>query len=346
MPTPLITEIQRFCLQDGPGIRTTIFLKGCPLHCPWCHNPENISSKQEFYFYANKCTGCRQCQAACSSGTGNMDHDCMEKTSDRRLCTSCLQCVSACRFGARETVGKSIPMENILLEAGSDRIFYEVSGGGVTISGGEPLMFPEFTCDLARSLKVKENLHVAVETCLLAEWHNIAPLLEYVDLFIVDIKSLDPEKHQRVTGGSLQKILSNLERLLEAKAAVRIHLPIIPHFNDSSEDFETYAVYLGHFAGNLSGVDILPFHSYAAGKYIQLGRSYQYQKVPDLAVQQLAPLVQALEQQGIREITIGGMVGASAAAENGVANRALEARRGHLPPVHLPQKKGVVPTRH
>ncbi|GAB7027475.1 hypothetical protein JCM15764A_27230 [Geotalea toluenoxydans] len=207
-------------------------------------------------------------------------------------------------------------------------------------------MFPEFTCDLARSLKVKENLHVAVETCLLAEWHNIAPLLEYVDLFIVDIKSLDPEKHQRVTGGSLQKILSNLERLLEAKAAVRIHLPIIPHFNDSSEDFETYAVYLGHFAGNLSGVDILPFHSYAAGKYIQLGRSYQYQKVPDLAVQQLAPLVQALEQQGIREITIGGMVGASAAAENGVANRALEARRGHLPPVHLPQKKGVVPTRH
>nr|WP_243372891.1 glycyl-radical enzyme activating protein [Geotalea sp. SG265] len=346
MITPFITEIQRFCLQDGPGIRTTIFVKGCPLHCPWCHNPENINFKQEFYFHANKCSGCGQCLKVCPSGASNMDReDCTGEKTDSSLCTSCLQCVSACRSGARETVGKSISMESIIQEAVSDRIFYQHSGGGVTISGGEPLLYPEFTHDLAHRLKVNENVHVAMETSLFAEWHSIAPLLENVDLFIVDIKSMDPEKHQQVIGGSLPKILSNLERLLKSRATVRIHLPIIPGFNDTSRDFETYAEYLGQFADSLSGVDILPYHSYATVKYAQLRRKYQYLGVPDLSRQQLTPLVNALREHGVGEITIGGMVGSSPAAGDLAGQRSMEPRRDHLPrPTHLPKEKGVVIT--
>ncbi|MBT1075814.1 glycyl-radical enzyme activating protein [Geobacter grbiciae] len=346
MLTPLITEIQRFCLHDGPGIRTTIFVKGCPLHCPWCHNPENINPKQEFYYHASKCSNCGQCLTACPSSVNNVDYGgCIGKTTDRTHCTSCLQCVSGCRFGARETVGKSISMESIVQEAVSDRIFYQHSGGGVTVSGGEPLMYPEFTRDLTYRLKVKENVHVAIETSLFAEWHTIEPLLKYVDLFIVDIKTPDPQKHQHVIGGSLHKILSNLERLLEARATVRTHLPIIPGINDTSQDFEAYAEYLGQFANHLSGVDILPYHSYATGKYVQLGRSYQYLGVPDLPAHQLTPLVNALRQQGIREITLGGMVGSSPAVENVAGTRSLKPRRDYLPrPVYSPQGKGVVVT--
>jgi pyruvate formate lyase activating enzyme len=240
-------------------------------------------------------------------------------------------------------VGKAISMDDILQEAVSDRIFYQHSGGGVTISGGEPLLYPEFTHDLARRLKVQENLHVAIETSLFAEWDVIAPLLNHVDLFIVDIKSLDPEKHRQVIGGSLQKILSNLKRLIEAGAQVRVHLPIIPGINDTDQDFEAYAAYLGQFADCLTGVDILPYHSYATGKYGQLGRGYQFLGVPDLSSREVAPLAHALRLQGIREITLGGMGGSTAAGSGGY--KPLEQRRDHLPsPVHLPQGKGVFVT--
>ncbi|ACM20793.1 (R)-benzylsuccinate synthase, delta subunit [Geotalea daltonii FRC-32] len=348
MLTPLITEIQRFCLQDGPGIRTTIFVKGCPLQCPWCHNPENISLKPEFYFHANKCKGCGQCVGSCPSGvcTSFVPQKGVEEIVDRSRCTSCLGCVSACRFGARETVGKPLDMNAIVEEAVSDRIFYNNSGGGVTISGGEPLMYPAFTRELTRILKVREDVHVAVETCLFAEWENIVPLLEFVDLFIVDIKSLEPEKYEQVIGGSLHKILANLERLIKAGAATRIHLPIIPGINDTAGDFEMYAEYLGQFADYLTGVDLLPYHSYATGKYAQLGRRYHYLGVPDLAARNLFPLADALRIKGIREVTIGGLVGTISPTGTAVGNEASRADGSILPRrPHPSRAKGVVPVR-
>lgn len=337
MIAPLITEIQRFSLQDGPGIRTTIFVKGCPLHCPWCHNPENINVKEEFYFYAHKCTSCGQCMKHCPSNNNGT-----AAGTDRSKCTNCLGCVSACRFGAREAVGKRLNMNTIIEEAVSDRMFFESSGGGVTVSGGEPLMYPAFALELARILKARENINVAIETSLFAKWDSIEPLLEFVDLFIVDIKSMDPAKYTHVIGGSLKRVLSNLERLIESKAAVRIHLPIIPGFNDTTYDFESYSKYLGLFASHLVGVDLLPYHSYAIGKYAQLGCHYPYQGIPDLPARQLIPLVNLLRHRGIREVTIGGMVGTISPATPESIDEAARPGRELLPhPASLPRQKGV-----
>ncbi len=346
MITPLITEIQRFSLQDGPGIRTTIFVKGCPLHCPWCHNPENINVKEEFYFYANKCTSCGQCMERCPANDSSQQHD--QRTaagSDRSECTNCLGCASACRFGAREAVGKRLDMNTIIEEAVSDRMFFESSGGGVTISGGEPLMFPAFTLELARVLKTREHINVAIETSLFSGWDSIEPLLEFVDLFIVDIKTMDPAKYTHVIGGSLKTVLSNLERLIESNAAVRIHLPIIPGFNDTPYECESYTNYLGRFASHLVGIDLLPYHSYATGKYVQLGRRYHYQEIPDLPARQLIPLVNLLRHRGIREVTIGGMVGTISPTTPESIEVSKPGRELLPHPAILSRQKGVIANR-
>ena len=221
----------------------------------------------------------------------------------------CLKCVDICPVRAREVIGKAMDISSIVQEALADEIFYTHSGGGVTISGGEPLIYPEFLLNLTQTLKQKGNVHIAIETSCFAKWENIEPLLKTIDLFIVDIKTMSPEKYKNVIGGSLQLTLTNFERLIDSGAAVRIHLPIIPNFNDSPADTAAYVDYLGQFADKLSGVDVLPFHSYAAGKYAQLGQEYQYKGVNDLESHQVMPLVNALKQSGLRQVTVGGMVG-------------------------------------
>lgn len=309
MRIPLITEIQKFSLHDGPGIRTTIFIKGCPLHCPWCHNPETLNPDQEIYFYVNKCTTCGQCVDVCPTGASTLAQTPDKKPTlsiDRNKCIGCLKCVNACPSESLEVVGKSIDMPTIVKQLLADKVFYESSNGGVTISGGEPLAYPEFVYELTRRLKTEENIHVAIETSCFAKWEKIEPLVGLVDLFIVDIKSMSPDKYENIIGGSLQVILFNIEKLINSQSKVRIHLPIIPGFNDNASDFVAYAEYLGQFADKLEGVDLLPYHAYAAGKYSQLGCHYEYQKVPDLSRQQLIPLINALEQKGISSVTLGG----------------------------------------
>ncbi|RLB68605.1 MAG: benzylsuccinate synthase subunit delta [Deltaproteobacteria bacterium] len=309
MKMPLITDIQKFSLHDGPGIRTTVFLKGCPLNCPWCHNPETLNPEPEIYFYERKCTTCGLCVEVCSAGALEIIQNSDKKallSIDRGKCTGCLECVDVCNSDALEVVGKSMEMSTLVQELIADKVFYESSGGGVTISGGEPLIYPEFVHELARILK-KENTHVTVQTCCFVKWEKIEPLLDVVDLFIIDIKTMSPDKHKDYIGGSLQVILSNIERLINSKAGVRIHLPIIPEFNDSATDFETYVEYLGQFADRLAGVDLIPYHSYASGKYAQLVRNYDYIDVPDLPSHRLIPLADSLREKGICDVTVGGL---------------------------------------
>ncbi len=312
MHIPLVTEIQRFSLQDGPGIRTTIYLKGCPLHCPWCHNPETISEKQEKYFHASRCLECGECARGCPSGSIKVVRTPDRQpiiTTDRKKCRLCSKCVENCNGRAREDVGRRLDIEDIVREALADEIFYRSSGGGVTISGGEPLMFPDFLYELTRTLKEKSNVHIAIETSFFAKWKHIEKLLETIDLFIIDIKTMSFDKYKNVIGGSLDLVTANLDRLIKTNADIRIHLPIIPGFNNTDKDYDMYVHYLSQFADRLSGVDILPFHSYAVGKYNQLSVDYQYKDVKDLAPEEVLPLFNALKQTGIRQVTVGGIAG-------------------------------------
>jgi pyruvate formate lyase activating enzyme len=195
-------------------------------------------------------------------------------------------------------------------EAVADRPFFKNSGGGVTISGGDPLLFPKFTLELAKKLK-NENIHVGIETSCFPKWENLQPLLNHVDLFLVDIKSLDPEKHKAVIGWPLEPVLENINHLVESKANLRIHLPIIPGFNDSMDDFKAYENFLSPIADRLMGVDILPYHVYGEGKYNFLGihDTYKYKNVKQLPSERIVPLAQALGRLNIKELTVGGLVG-------------------------------------
>lgn len=312
--TPLVTEIQRFSLQDGPGIRTTIFLKGCPLRCPWCHNPEAQDARKELYYYHSRCVACGRCAEICPAKASRLVKGAGGKLTlelDRADCLRCMRCVAVCLTDARAVAGQQMSLEEILREALSDQLFYKNSGGGVTISGGDPLTFPAFVLELAQRLKAAD-VHVAIETsCFPKRWEVIEPLLDCVDLFIVDLKCLDPAKHESVIGWPLQPILDNVRRLFEGGANVRIHIPIIPGFNDSEEDFASYVEFLGQYADKLNGVDILNFHSYGAGKYEALGRSenYSYKDVEENPPEVVMPLAKALRNLGIRSVTVGGLVG-------------------------------------
>lgn len=313
MIQPLITEIQRFSLQDGPGIRTTVFLKGCPLKCPWCHNPETQDTKREFYYYAEKCTHCGRCAAVCSTGASHMSIGTLNKLElklDRTKCVRCMKCVDACLSGARAIIGHALSIDDIVNEVSSDRLFYENSGGGVTISGGEPLYFPEFTLELVKKLK-EESLRVAIETSCFQRWDKIEPLINFIDLFIVDIKSFGHEKNSEIIGGSLSPILLNITGLITAGAKVRIHLPIIPNFNDNETHFKCCLEFLSKFSGKLDGVDILPYHVYGEKKYDLLGRgkSYQYKNVTPGHLGALVFFARQLNMLNINSITFDGLIG-------------------------------------
>jgi len=311
---PLITNIQRYSLQDGPGIRTTIFLKGCSLRCPWCHNPETQRTLPEVNYNVENCSGCAKCAEHCPTGATYIEGEGTDSflRFDRTKCTGCGECVRVCLTGARELIGQSLTIDEIVKEAVADRLFFLNSGGGITISGGDPLYFPHFSIELAKRLK-NEHVHLAVETAAFCQWTYLEQLVEYIDLFLIDIKTMDAAKYKKHIKGELGVILKNLENLLEKKASVRVRLPIIPGFNDSLSDYEAFVNYLGQLRGKIASVDILTFHSYGEKKYQFLGREdYQYRSVPNMTYKPIKVLVDMLTEAGFLpgvSLTVGGLIG-------------------------------------
>ncbi len=261
----MIFEIKRFAVHDGDGIRTTVFLKGCPLKCVWCHNPEGIDKEAQLAYYAHKCVGCGACSSACPEGAHGIENGI--HTFDRAHCTACGKCAEVCLGAALTLYGTEMTVEALLPLLLEDRDFYENSDGGVTLSGGECLAQADFCEALLKALKA-EGIHTAVDTSGLTARVVLDRVMPYTDIFLYDIKAIDEEIHKKCTGVSNRAILENLKYLDEAGAKTEIRIPLVPSWNaDEAEKIASFLRPLKH----VSAVRVLPYHSYAASKYGALG---------------------------------------------------------------------------
>ncbi len=266
--TAKILTVQRFCLNDGPGIRTTVFFKGCPLHCRWCHNPESISFKSELLFELEKCVYCGKCAASCKTGAHLFEKG--GHAVIRENCTLCNECVSVCRFGALEIAGKEATTEEIAAEVLKDLSFYKNSGGGVTLSGGEPMAQPRAATELLTKLKEK-GVHTAVETSGAGEKEDYEKIAKVTDLFLYDLKLSTEELYREYTGGSLKTVLENLRLLNSLEKDIILRLPIIKGVNDNAAHFE-FAAAIANSLPFVKGVEIMPYHSLGENKQKRLGK--------------------------------------------------------------------------
>jgi pyruvate formate lyase activating enzyme len=301
LPTGTIFDVKKFSLHDGPGIRTTIFFKGCPLSCWWCHNPEGQALGQEMMFQANRCIRCGACLAVCPRGAISWNGDGVSTTDE--LCALCGACVEACYAQARQIVGRETTVAQVMAEIERDVAFYDESGGGVTFSGGEPLLQPDFLLALLRVCKEKE-IHTAVDTCGFAPWETLDRIREHVALFLYDLKLMDEMRHREFTGVSNALILKNLQALSQRGHRIALRVPIVPGVNDDEENIRqtgAFAAALPH----LHRVDILPYHHTGADKYGRLRQVYGLSQARPPSDENMADIAQILREYGLA-VKIGG----------------------------------------
>ena len=297
----VVFDIKKFALHDGPGIRTTVFLKGCPMHCWWCHNPEGQAARPEIMFHRSRCNGCGDCLGVCTPGALKLAAEGL--LIDRNKCTLCGACVQACPAEALELSGREMTVAEVLAEIEKDGLFYDESGGGVTLSGGEPLMQPEFLLHLLRACK-ERGLHTALDTSGYTPWAVLERVSNHVDLFLYDLKLMDGGRHRRFTGVSSELILSNLRTLSDQGHAIIVRLPLIPGVNDGEENIRQTGEFLASLAHS-HPLDILPYHRAGIGKYAKLSRTYCFPEIQPPALERSAEIAQMLASFGL-EVTIGG----------------------------------------
>jgi pyruvate formate lyase activating enzyme len=303
-PQGLIFDIRKYTLHDGPGVRTTVFFKGCPLTCLWCCNPESQVWQPELVWIRERCLGCDLCLTVCPQGALQGEAD-GSKAIDRKRCDRCGQCAELCPGEALNLIGRRVTVDEVLAEVTRDALYFEGSGGGLTLSGGEPLAQPEFAAELLWRYKHAERgENTAVETCGFAEWPAIEMLAAEVDLFLYDIKHMDPAEHLRLTGRDNRLILENARRLAQAGRPMVIRLPLIAGFNDSRENLEATAEFTRSLAG-VRRIDILGYHRLGEPKYRRLERDYALDGQPSLPAERIAWARQILEERGF-EVRMGG----------------------------------------
>lgn len=266
----IIFNIQRYSIHDGPGIRTTVFLKGCPLSCWWCQNPESQLSGQEMIFWGDRCIGCGACSTICPSGAIQIKNGI--PITEKEKCILCGKCIEKCPAIAREIIGEKLTAEEVIKEIEKDLVFYEESGGGVTFSGGEPLGQSEFLEGLLNGCREKK-IHTAVDTSGYISWEILNKMIPKVDLFLYDLKLMDNERHKKYTGVSNELILENLKKLSSAHNNIFVRFPVIPGINDDYQNIRK----LGEFLSSLemTQVNLLSYHYIGKDKYRRLGSAYK-----------------------------------------------------------------------
>lgn len=297
----IVFDIRKYSIHDGPGIRTTVFFKGCPLTCHWCHNPESQAIIQEIMVRPNRCIRCGACVEACASGAIAWEDGLIVTNGDR--CTLCGACTRACYAEAREIVGAEMSVGQVMAEIERDISFYEESNGGVTFSGGEPLVQREFLRALLRACK-EQDIHTALDTCGFATWETLDSVREYVDLFLYDLKLMDDARHRQYTGVSNALILGNLRALAQRGHAIIVRAPVIPGVNDDDEAIRQ----LGAWAAALPGlrqVDLLPYHHLSADKYARLNRAYRLETTHPPSESRMHEIAQNLRGFGLC-VNVGG----------------------------------------
>jgi len=292
--TGLVFDIQRCSLHDGPGIRTTVFLKGCPLACLWCHNPESISPAPELSFLEDRCTRCGACVQICPRRAHQVADG--RHLIARACCAACGTCVAACPNQALRIVGEEMEADDVLGVAARDRAYYDRSGGGLTLSGGEPMLQFDFTLALLRGARAR-GLHTCLDTCGLASQEQFAQVLPFVDLFLFDYKATDPEQHRALTGATNEQLLEALAFLDARGAAVVLRCPLIPGVNDSAEHLAGIAALAARFP-RVVGVEVMPFHTLGREKARTVGREVNLRDVPTADDATVARWLSALHELG------------------------------------------------
>lgn len=268
--TGYVSNIQKFSVNDGYGIRTIVFLLGCTLHCKWCQNPETLISKPALMFTADRCKGCNRCREVCPTG-GPQITESGALAIDRSQCINCFQCVEACPYEAIKLSGSEMTVDQVLKEVMKDKVFYKNTGGGLTVSGGEPLMQIGFTAELLKRVK-QEGIGTCIETAGNVPWKNFEKVLPYTDLFLYDVKFDDAGLHREWTGCDNSLIQENLEKLVMTDKEIIVRIPLIPDVNDGQE-FKRIIDRIAEMK-RIKEIHILPFHQLGSSKYNQMGMEY------------------------------------------------------------------------
>lgn len=300
----LIFNIQRHCTEDGPGIRTTVFLKGCRMRCPWCQNPEGVKPHPEIVWYDELCIRDEKCIGACSNEALVMAENGVKIRRER--CDYCGRCVDVCPAGALEIYGKFYKVDEVVSLVLRDKVFYEKSGGGVTLSGGEPAVQSEFSAKLLGALK-REGVHTAIETSLGVDWRLLKPVVEATDLVIMDIKLMDEEEHLKCLGVPLELVLMNAEKIAEMGKRIWVRTPIIPRYTDNTENIARIADFIRDNLPTAERYELLAFNKACVKKYKRLGVNWEFENEDLVSEERMNFLVEIARERGLRFMSWSGI---------------------------------------
>lgn len=302
MNTGLIFDIKKFAINDGPGIRLTVFFKGCNLQCKWCHNPESMSPKVQKMYNAKKCIGTLSCIEICPNEALKMTSEGI--VTDYNVCNLCGKCAEVCPTKAFEMLGSAIPISELMKKIDNEAIFFDQSGGGVTFSGGEPLMHSDY---LLAALKEcgKRMYHRVVDTTAFSKLETVLEVAKHTELFLIDLKVMNSEKHKEFTGVGNEKILSNIVELAKTNCEIIFRIPLIKGVNTSKENIMRTALFINSLKGNRSVVNLLPYHNISENKHLKLGNSTNFMTFEVPTSIEIKEIISIFKKQGINA-TIGG----------------------------------------